>query len=164
MSDTPQWPVARLDEVGRLRALAAGVRGAAVTERIVAAPVADVWALLSDFEGSFGLIEPDMRRVRVVSRSSGPDGEHVELLARSRFGFRARLVGVHRPGWFWAQSRFLLIGMAATEAADGRTRVALTGGIRVPGQAALVPFGVRRAARGALDRLDRRIGDTLGTR
>ncbi|MCP2324320.1 hypothetical protein HDA40_002827 [Hamadaea flava] len=154
MSDAPQWPTARLDEIARFRALAAGVRGAAVTERVVAAPFDDVWAVLSDFEGSFGLIEPDMHRVRVIAR----DGEHLELLARSRWGFRARLIGVHRPGWFWAQSRFLLLGMAATAAPDGRTRVALTGGIRIPGRAALMPLGVRRAAVGALGRLDRAVG------
>ncbi|MEV0273528.1 hypothetical protein AB0H43_32565 [Hamadaea sp. NPDC050747] len=157
MTGIPQWPIAAVDEVARLRALAAGVRGAAVTERTVGAPLDEVWAVLSDFEGAFGLIEPDMRRVRVLAR----DGERVELLAHSRWGFRARLLGVHRPGWFWAQSRFLLIGMAAVAQPDGRTRVALTGGIRVPRRAALVPLGVRRAARGALDRLEGRLGATL---
>ena len=148
---TAQWPTADIDQIARLRALAAGVRGAAVTERTVAAGFDAVWALLSDFEGSFGLIEPDMRNVRVVAAGDG----RVELLARSRFGMLARLVGVHRPGWFWAQSRFLVIGMAAAPAPGGATRVALTGGIRIPGRAALAPVGVRRAARGALDRLER---------
>ncbi|GLZ77391.1 hypothetical protein Afil01_21980 [Actinorhabdospora filicis] len=138
-----------LDPVRRLRILAAGVPGAAVTERVVAAPFEEVWALVADFEDGFGRFEPDMRDVTV----SKVDGERVELLARSRFGMRARLSGVHRPGWFWAQSRFLLIGVAAHPEGEG-TRVALTGGIRIPGRAALVPFGVRRAARGSLDRLE----------
>lgn len=138
-----------LDPVRRLRILAAGVSGAAVTERVVPASFAKVWALVSDFEDGFGRFEPDMRHVKVLT----VEGERVELLARSRFGMRARLSGVHRPGWFWAQSRFLLIGIAAHPEGDG-TRVALTGGIRVPGRAALVPFGVRRAARGSLDRLE----------
>lgn len=138
-----------LDPVRRLRVLAAGVSGAAVTERVVDAPFGEVWALVSDFEGGFGRFETDMRNVTVTE----VDGERVELLARSRFGMRARLTGVHRPGWFWAQSRFLLIGIAAHPEGTG-TRVALTGGIRIPGRAALVPFGVRRAARGSLDRLE----------
>jgi hypothetical protein len=103
--------------------------------------------------GAGRLIEPDMRRVRVTVR----DGERIELDARSRWGFRAHLVGMHRPGWFWAQSRFLLIGMAAAAQPDGRTLVALTGGVRVPGRASLVPIGVRHAARGALDRLERQV-------
>lgn len=146
--------MAEVDTIARLRALAAGVRAAAVTERVVAAGFDEVWALLSDFEGGFGLVEPDMRRVRVIAA----EGDRVELDARSRWGMRARLVGVHRPGWFWAQSRFLLIGMAAAPEPGGGTRVALTGGLRVPGRAALVPVGVRRAARGALARLERELG------
>jgi hypothetical protein len=150
---TEHWPTVEVDQITRLRALAAGVSGATVTERVVEADIAVVWALLSDFEGAFGLIEPDMRQVRVTVR----DGDRVELDARSRWGFRAHLVGMHRPGWFWAQSRFLLIGIAAVANPDGRTRVALTGGVRVPGRAALVPIGVRQAARSALDRLEHQL-------
>lgn len=89
--------------------------------------------------------------VRVVRR----DGDRVGALARSRYGMRARLDGVLRPGWCWLQSRFLLIGMAAAAEPGGGTRVALTGGVRIPGRAALVPIGVRREAERALDRLER---------
>jgi hypothetical protein len=155
---TGQWPIAEVDQIARLRALAAGVSGATVVERVVPAQFDAVWALLSDFEGGFGLIEPDMRRVRVAAR----DGAHIELAARSRWGMRARLAGTHRPGWLWVQSRFLLIGVAAVPRPDGRTRVACTGGVRVPGRAALVPIGVRRAARHVLDRLERRLGGPAG--
>jgi hypothetical protein len=143
------WPMSELDTLARLRALAAGVRGAAVTERVVAASVDEVWELLSDFERGFGLVEPDMRHVRLVR----VDGDRVELAARSRFGFRARLHAVHRPGFFWAQSRFLIVGFAAAAEPGGGTRVAFTGGLRVPGRAALIPFGVRRAGRRSADRL-----------
>jgi hypothetical protein len=107
--------------------------------------------LLSDFEGAFREIQTDMHRVRVLRR----DGERVELLARSRYGMRARFRGVLRPGWCWLQSRFLVVGMAAATDPGGGTRVAVTGGIRVPGRAALVPVGVRREGRRALDRLER---------
>jgi len=144
----PAWPVADLDPVRRLRVLAAGVRGAHVTEGLVAAPYGRVWALLGDLEGEFGRIAPDMRGLRLVRR----DGVRVEALARSKYGMRARLRGEQRPGWCWLQSRFLLIGVAAAPEGAG-TRVAFTGGVRVPGRAALVPIGVRREGERSLRRL-----------
>jgi hypothetical protein len=146
---TAHWPTADLDEVRRLRVLAAGIPGAHVTERVLDAPFTEVWAHLADIEGSFGLIEPDMRHIRVTHA----DGERLEARARSRFGMRARFDGVLRPGWCWLQSRFLLIGVAAAPEPGGGTRVALTGGVRIPGRAAIVPLGVRREAERALDRL-----------
>ncbi|WP_406477668.1 hypothetical protein [Streptomyces sp. NBC_01615] len=145
---TSEWPVAGLDPVRRLRVLAAGVRGAHVTEGFVTAPYDRVWALLGDLEGEFGRITPDIRGLRVVRR----DGVRVEALVRSKYGMRARLHGEQRPGWCWLQSRFLLIGIAAAPDGDG-TRVAFTGGVRVPGRAALVPVGVRREGERSLRRL-----------
>jgi len=145
---TSEWPVAGLDPVRRLRVLAAGVRGAHVTEGFVPAPYDRVWALLGDLEGAFGRITPDMRGLRVVRL----DGVRVEALVRSKYGMRARLRGEQRPGWCWLQSRFLLIGVAAAPDGDG-TRVAFTGGVRVPGRAALVPLGVRREGERSLRRL-----------
>ncbi|MBO1334046.1 hypothetical protein [Streptomyces sp. VRA16 Mangrove soil] len=142
------WPRADLDPVRRLRVLAAAIPGAAVTEGLIDAPYARVAALLADLEGEFGQVVTDLHRMRLVRRS----GERVELLARSRYGMRARLRGVQRPGWCWLQSRFLLVGVAAAEDAGG-TRVAFTGGVRVPGRAALVPLGVRREGRRAVARL-----------
>jgi hypothetical protein len=51
------------------------------------------------------------------------------------------------------QSRFLIIiGMAALQQLDGRTLVALTGGVRVPGRAAVMPLGAARESRRSLDR------------
>jgi hypothetical protein len=144
------WPVAGLDNIRRLHVMAAIVRGARVTERIVDAPMADVWTVLTDFDSDFARVQPDMRRVRVLLR----DGERVSISAVSRRGFRARLHGTVRPGWCWLQSRFLIIAMAATSQPDGRTRVALTGGVRVPGRSVIVPIGVRREARRSLDRLE----------
>ncbi|MFF0739035.1 hypothetical protein ACFYVL_01435 [Streptomyces sp. NPDC004111] len=146
-SDIP-WPVNGLDPVRRLHVLAAGVRGAQVSERLIEAPVERVWPLLADLEGGLGSVLPDMRGVRVTRR----DGEEVTAVARSKYGFRARLEGVQRPGWCWLQSRFLLVGVAAVAEGEG-TRVALTGGVRVPGRAALVPVGVGRSGRRSLDRL-----------
>ncbi|MFI9814089.1 SRPBCC family protein [Saccharothrix variisporea] len=146
---TPDWPTTGLDPVRRLRATAAGVRGAAVTERVLAADPAEVWALLTDFEDAFTRIQPDMRAVEVVERR----GDRVVLRAASRFGLRARLVGVQRPGWCWLQSRFLVIAMAAAPEPGGGTRVALTGGVRLPRRPAIVPWGVRRESTRSLDAL-----------
>lgn len=147
------WPSAPVDDIARFRALAAGVRGARVGERVIDADFTSVWTLVSDLEGTFGEIEPDMRDVTVLSR----DGDRVEALARSRFGMRARLRGTLRPGWCWLQSRFLLIGVAAAAEGPDRTRVAMTGGLRVPGRAALVSIGVGTAARRCLERLAERV-------
>ncbi|MET9664355.1 hypothetical protein ABZY19_03195 [Streptomyces sp. NPDC006475] len=143
-----RWPTTDLDPVRRLHALAAGIRGAAVTEAYVDAPFERVWSLLGDLEGGFGQVVTDMERLRVVGRQ----GECVEALARSRYGMRARLRGVQRPGWCWLQSRFLLIGVAAA-AEGGGTRVAFTGGVRLPSRAALIPVGVRREGNRSVENL-----------
>ncbi|MFI8264572.1 MULTISPECIES: hypothetical protein [unclassified Streptomyces] len=139
-----------VDAVTRLRIMAAAVPGARVVERVVPAPLEAVWAVMGDLEGGFGTFQPDMRRVRVVRVS----GDRVEALARSRHGFRARLRGHLRPGWCWLQSRFLIIGMAAAPEPGGGTRVALTGGVRIPTRAAIVPLGARRELERAAVRLE----------
>lgn len=147
---TDSWPTADVDPVRRLRALAASVSGAAVTERVYDAPLDLVWGTLIDFEGSFADLQADMTDVRVLDRSGG----RVEVSAKGRLGRRAHLRGIARDGFCWMQSRFLIVAMAATAESDGRTRVALTGGVRVPGRAAIVPVGVRRESRRTLDRLE----------
>lgn len=149
---SPQWPVAEPDSIARFKALAAAVRGARVTEGTVDAPFANVWAHIADLEGSFGDFEPDMRRLSVIER----EGDRIAALAVSKYGMRARLSGTLRPGWCWLQSRFLLIGVAAAPDGPARTRVALTGGVRIPGRAALIPLGVERAGRQSLRLLQER--------
>ncbi|MFF5922494.1 hypothetical protein ACFY8C_29790 [Streptomyces flavochromogenes] len=145
-----------LDDVRRMHVMVAGVRGARLVERVLPAPLPRVWQVMGDLEGGFGEFQPDMRSVRILRR----DGDRVEALARSRYGLRAHFHGVLRPGWCWLQSRFLVIGMAAVEAGEGtgHTRVALTGGVRVPGHAALVPFGARHELEEAMTRLAARVG------
>ncbi|MEU9011009.1 hypothetical protein AB0D12_14750 [Streptomyces sp. NPDC048479] len=151
---TVNWPpAAGLDPVRRLYALAAGVPGATITEREIDADYAEVWPLLTDLDGELARLVPDMRRLRVIRI----DGDRVEAVARSRFGMRARFDGVLRPGWVWLQSRFILMGVAAIPCGEGRTRVAFTGGIRIPGRAALIPVGVGRAGRRVLGELERRV-------
>ncbi|NUR89083.1 MAG: hypothetical protein HOY71_33790, partial [Nonomuraea sp.] len=117
------WPVADLDPVRRLRVLAAAVPGAVVAERIVPAPFERVWEVASDLEREFGTFEPDMRRLRIVADDGGG---RLVAEARSRYGMRARFDVDLRPGWCWMQSRFLLVGLAATAVPEG-TLVAQTG-------------------------------------
>ncbi|WP_406304428.1 hypothetical protein OHA61_21765 [Streptomyces sp. NBC_00885] len=152
---TANWPpAADLDPVRRLHALAAGVPGALITEGEIEADYAEVWPLLADLDGELARLVPDMRGLRVTRI----DGDRVQAVARSRFGPRARFDGVMRPGWIWLQSRFILMGVAATPSGEGRTRVAFTGGIRIPGRAALIPVGVGGAGRRVLGRLEARVG------
>ncbi|MFC1409214.1 hypothetical protein ACEZCY_11030 [Streptacidiphilus sp. N1-12] len=141
------WPVADFDQVRRLRVLAAGISGARVAERLIPAPFERVWAIVADLENEFGTFEPDMRRV-VVRQV----GDRTEAYARGRLGLRARFDVDLDSGWCWMQSRFLMIGIAAAPAPGG-TLVAATGGIRVPGRAALLPVAALPANRRALRRL-----------
>ena len=143
------WPEVELTEIERFRVLAAAVPGAAITERVVGAPVDQVRDLLMDLD-VFAQIQADLSSVDLVSR----DDDRIVLLARNRRGLRARLEGQYRPGWCWLQSRFLIIGMATAPEPGGGTRIALTGGIRVPGRAAIVPLRVRHESTKTLDRLE----------
>jgi hypothetical protein len=147
---TDNWPTAELDPVRRLRVLAAGIPGAAVTERVFDTAPAQAWDLMWGDGRNFTVFQTDMHSIESMER----DEERVRMLVRSRYGMRAQLEGTVRIGWCWLQSRFLLIGMAAAAEPGGGTRVALTGGVRVPGRAALIPIGVRRESTKALDRLD----------
>ena len=144
------WPNVELTDVERFRALAAGVPGAAVTERVLAAPVERVKELLTDLD-AFATIQADLVSATLLERN----GDRVVVLARGRRGQRARLEGQLRPGWCWLQSRFVIIGMAVAAEPGGGTRVALTGGIRVPGRAAIVPVRVRQESIKTMARLER---------
>ncbi|MFI5713092.1 hypothetical protein [Kribbella sp. NPDC051620] len=148
---TDNWPDVQLDAVRRLRVLAAGIPGATVTERVYDTTPAHAWDLIWGDGRTFVEFQTDMKKVEWIER----DGDRVRMQVRSRYGMRARLQGTIRPGWCWLQSRFLLMGMAVAEEPDGGgTRVALTGGVRVPGRAALIPIGVRRESTKSLNRLE----------
>ncbi|MFE5616425.1 hypothetical protein [Streptomyces sp. NPDC056470] len=138
-----------LDPIQRLHVMAAGVRGARVAEHVLPAPFEETWQAMSALN-----FLPDLERIRILHA----DGDRLEALAYSKYGFRAHLRGYRRPGWCWLQSRFLIAGMAAAPTPDGAvTRIALTGGVRIPTRAAVVPFGTLRE----LDRAARRLGARL---
>lgn len=129
------WPVADLDPVRRLHALAAALPGAAIVEQVIPAPLDTVWALAGDIERAVPRSEWHVRSLRIVRR----DGERIEALVVGLAGVQDRFVGVLRPGWCWMQGRVLYIGMAATPVPGG-TRFALTAGLRLPGARALRPI------------------------
>ena len=148
------WPQVELTDVERFRALAAAVPGAAVTERVLPAAPDQVKDMLADLD-VFATVQADLVSATLEKR----DGDHVVVRAKGARGQRARLEGQLRPGWCWLQSRFLIIGMAVAAEPGGGTRVALTGGIRVPGRAAIIPIRVRQESSKTLDRLQELLRD-----
>lgn len=129
------WPVAALDGPARLRVLAAGLPGTVVRERVIDAPLAEVWGFVTDFETSVPIFERDVTRVRIV-RS---EGERLRIHSwlphvPVPLPFDVTL----RPGWCWMVSspRAYIVGMAAEDAGGGRTRFAHLEGLAVGGPAA----------------------------
>ena len=66
--DGSSWPVAKLDPVRRLRALAAGTPGGVVAEGIIPAPFEAVWEIASDLENEVPRSEWHVRSLRITSR------------------------------------------------------------------------------------------------
>jgi PEP-utilising enzyme, mobile domain/Sigma-70, region 4 len=94
------------------------------------------------FRRDFTRVVTDMRTVRVQTSHPG----QITLLARGRHGLRARLTDPVHTGWCWLQSRFLVIAIAATEESPTHTRVAFTGGVRIPTAPAWTPLFAHAAA------------------
>ena len=126
------WPVADLDTIRRLRALAAAVPGAFVAETTLDVPFDQVVA--ADLEHELPAYLPDVRTFTITRR----DGERLQARAHGYAGLRARFDVVLRPGWCVMRSRFLVGGLAAVP--DGqRTRFAFLGGVHIPAQRAAAP-------------------------
>lgn len=134
------WPVADLDGPARLRVLAAALPGVVLHERVLDHPVADVWRVVTDFEGGVPRWEADVSSARVRRRTpTGDGGERIDLLAHGPRWTGKRPVAFDvdlRPGWCWMVARrpqVYVVGMAAS-AADGgrRTRFAHLEGVVLP--------------------------------
>ncbi|WP_242882812.1 hypothetical protein [Actinomadura litoris] len=128
------WPVGELDEVRRLRAMAASFPGVLLEEAVLPSTFEDVWAVLGDPERGFPGLVPDVRTLRVTERH----GERMRAAVRGRSGMRGRFDMVLRPGWCLMQSRFLVFGMGAVAEGDD-TRFAYMAALRVPGARVLGP-------------------------
>ena len=147
------WPVAELDSVRRLRVLAAAA-GAVVVERIILAPVEDVWAMVSDLERELPRLGWYVRSLRIV----GATGDRLRLDVRGPLGVRDHFDAVLRPGWCWRQGRVLRVGMAATPIPEG-TLFAAAAGLRLPGADVLRP-ALRRSLVRVLDHTERHVRET----
>jgi len=138
------WPSAQLDDVARLRALAAALPHAAYAERTIAAPFDAVWAVFGDLEHGVPRFEWSVRELEIVQR----EDDALEIVARGALGSRARFRAIWRPGWC-VMSDFSgrgQIGMAAAPAGPTRTRVAHFEGTRGLGRLAR-PFLLRAVRR-----------------
>ncbi|MDA8316448.1 MAG: SRPBCC family protein [Actinomycetota bacterium] len=128
------WPEATVEQVVRLRAMAAGIPGSAFVEVHIPAPFELVWAVASDLERELPHFVDDVRTVQLVHG----DADRAEALIRGYSGFRARFAVVLRPGWCVMQSHFVIGGMAAT-ATEAGTRFAFLGAARLPFSRAASP-------------------------
>lgn len=142
------WPVAELDPVGRLRALAAGLDGVAIEERRLDARFEDVWSFIGDLERSVPNFDRTVASLRILEA----DGERLRVRAGStrHHAFVPLTFDVDlRPGWCWMVSRpqLYVVGMAAAPDGAG-TRYAHMEGPVVP-WAPLRPLLQRLARRQA---------------
>lgn len=144
------WPVARVDDVARLRALAAALPHVHLAEAVILATFEQVWAVAGDLEGGVPRFERAVRSLEITGR----DGGQLRVTSRSPLGTRMRFRAVLRSGWCVMHSRWADIGMAAAPEGDGsRTRFAHFEGSRVLGRLARPLFA--RNVRGDLERLAR---------
>jgi hypothetical protein len=98
-----------LDPIDRLAVLAAGLPGAAVRQRRVAAPFDAVWQVIADLEDSIPRYEPGVAHVRVVERR----GEFLRLVVRDTAGDEDAVDARLRPGWCLMQSATVVVAFAA---------------------------------------------------
>ena len=135
MVSVSDWPAPELDPIERLHVLARVLPGVAIEERVIDAPFDEVWAFVSDLEGSVHKFDADVRKVRVVRR----EGERLAL-----WGFGSwRFLGLPnyfrvelRDGFCWMASQGYVVGMAAVPEGD-RTRFVHLEGLNVHGPKAL---------------------------
>lgn len=139
-----QWPSARLDDVARLRALAAALPHAAYAERTIAAPFDAVWAVFGDLERGVPRFEWSVHALEIVRR----EGDALEITARGPLGGPTRFRAIWRSGWCVMSDLAGRgqIGMAAAPEGPTRTRVAHFEGARALGRLAR-PFLLRAVRR-----------------
>jgi len=111
------WPEVSLNNVERLRVLAAGLPGVALVEHVFDHPIEQVWGLAGDLEQGTRQIELAVRSAEILSR----DGDHLKLNARIVMGIPVEFDVELRFGWCLMQSKSSYIGMAAIEEESGRS-------------------------------------------
>lgn len=122
------WPIGKLDDVRRLRAMHAALPGTFLAETVLPDRFERVWPELSDLEHEFLTYAPSITSIRITERH----GERMRATVRDRIGLHAPFDVVLRSGWCLMQSRFVVFGMAATPVRDG-THIGYLLGLRLPG-------------------------------
>lgn len=153
-----RWPSAQLDDVARLRAIAAARPHLAYRERTIAAPFDVVWAILGDLEHGVPRFDHYVRWIRIVAR----DGDRLKLESNAPlFGATLRFEAIHRPGWCVMRSREAEVGMAAAPVGADRTRVGHFEGSRLFGR--LGRWWLMRTLRAELETLARLCEERAGS-
>lgn len=158
---TANWPTADLDQVRRMRVLAASIPGVVYAEQYIDVPFERVWEFVHDVETSIPALVTDVRSFRIVGRAqrgAAADGEErLRAKAIGLLGNRGAFDVVLEPGWCVMQSRFVVGGMAAVPEGAG-TRFAGCGALRnLPGARLLGRLAPHSAER-TIARLRARLG------
>jgi hypothetical protein len=132
VSEAPAWPVAELDPVARLHALAASLPWVSLEETVIEAPFARVWSYIEDMERGVPQFERNVRRIEILAR----EGERLAVRSFGPAGLPLRLDVVLRPGWCVMRGALGEIGMAAAPLGPATTRFAHFEGSRRLGRLA----------------------------
>jgi hypothetical protein len=150
------WPVAELDQIARLKVLAAAMPNAGVGEVVLDLPVEDVWSWLMDFEHTTHKFDTEVRKVRVRRRTD----RGVKIWAWARLtpiplGFDVTI----EPGFCLMRGagRLFVVVMAAVPDGEGGTRYAHAEAVPRRGLGWLRPM-LQRVVDSDLRRLRRVVG------
>ena len=141
------WRESEIDAVARMRALAAGVRGAVLLETVLDASIDAVWGIAGDLEHGAPKLEAGVRSIEILAR----DGERLDVVSHGMLGIAVRFDVVLRPGWCVMHSARASIGMAAVAIDETRTRFAHFEAVPMLGP--LAPLVLRPKIRGDFRRL-----------
>ncbi|MBD2897613.1 hypothetical protein amrb99_65770 [Actinomadura sp. RB99] len=108
-----------MDPIDRLAVLEAGLAGAVVRRRRVAAPFDAVWRVIADLQNTVPRYETAVDRVRIVEER----GEFLRLMVRDVAGREDAVDARLRPGWCLMQSATVVVAFAARPL-DGETLLA----------------------------------------
>lgn len=115
-----------MDQVTRLRVMAAGLRGAVYAEEHVDVPYERMWAVAADLGSELPTLVAGLREFRIPpGESDRKHGVAVGVLGL-RDHFDVRLA----PGWCLMQSGLIVGAMAAVPDDGGGTRFAVLSAIR----------------------------------
>jgi len=132
-----RWPSAQIDEVARLRVIAAARPHLAYRERTIDAPLEVVWSIFGDLEHGVPRFDHYVRWIRIIER----DGERLKLESNGPFGGTMRFDAIYRTGWCVMRSWEGEVGMAASARGPRQTRVAHFEGSRFLGALGRWKFG-----------------------